>query len=87
MSSQTFNYDKKWAEVQTNEQNGAFKSNLTLVNEILKQAKKDNKKDHVIKALLYQSNIYLKTKEEKEEPEVDIVNNFENEIKSFKRLR
>ena len=84
MISQTFNYDQKWKDIQKNEENGTFKSNLKLVEDILSQAKKDNKTDHVIKALIKQSYIFFQTIEEKEEPEVKIIQNFEKEIKASK---
>ena len=84
MFSQTFNYDQKWKDIQKNEEKDAFKSNLKLVEELLSQAKKDNKNDHIIKALIKQSHIFLQTIEEKEEPEVKIIQNFEKEIKASK---
>lgn len=84
MFSQSYNYDQKWKDIHKNQEKGAFKSNLKLVEALLIQAKKDNKKEHVIKALIMQSQIFFQTFEEKEEPEIKIIQNFEKEIKTSK---
>ena len=78
--SQPYNYDAKWKEIDQKEQKGDFKSNLSLINELLKQSRKDKKDAHTIKALFFQSKIFYETLEEKEEPDAVIVKNFTQEI-------
>lgn len=78
--SQPYNYDAKWKEIDQKEQKGDYKSNLSLINELLKQSRKDKKDAHTIKALFFQSKIFNETIEEKDEPEVSIVKNFNQEI-------
>ena len=78
--SQPYNYDAKWKEIDQKEQKGDFKSNLSLINELLKQSRKDKKDAHTIKALFFQSKIFNETIEEKDEPEVSIIKNFNQEI-------
>lgn len=83
MAQKKFDYDSKWKYIEQQEENGLLKSNLSAVNEIYNQAKKDKNPLQLTRALLYQSKITMITSDEGDiEPE--IIQKFENEIAEAK---
>lgn len=65
MFSQSFDYTKQWKTIENNEKEGKFKTNLSLIETIYKQAKKENRGDELIKAILYKTQIQQLTQENK----------------------
>ncbi|MET3732686.1 alpha-2-macroglobulin family protein [Moheibacter stercoris] len=84
MAQKKINYESKWKTIEKAESDGLQKSNLSLVNEIFDQAKKDKNTQQIVKSLLYQSKILLQTAEDEEETHLNIVQNFEKEIANAK---
>lgn len=83
MAQKKFDYDSKWKSIEKQEESGLLKSNLTFVDEIYNQAKKDKNSPQIIRAMLYQSKIALVTSDEGNiEPE--IISKFKNEIAEAK---
>lgn len=83
MAQKKFDYDSKWKSIEKQEENGLLKSNLTSVDEIYNQAKKDKNSPQIIRAMLYQSKIAIVTSDEGDiEPE--IISKFKNEIAEAK---
>lgn len=83
--AQKFDYNSKWKEIETQEENGLLKSVLPAVNSIYVQAKKDKNSQEIIRALLYQSKIAIATSDE-EDVEIQIVENFQKEISEAKGM-
>lgn len=81
--AQKFDYDSKWKSIEKQKEKGLSKSLLTDVNQIYKQAKKDKNAQQIIKSLLVQSGILMNTSDD-DDIELEIVQNFENEIKEAK---
>ncbi len=81
--AQKFDYDSKWKSIEKQKEKGLSKSLLTDVNVIYAQAKKDKNAQQIIKSLLVQSGILMNTSDD-DDIELEIVQNFENEIKEAK---
>jgi len=85
--AQTFPYQTKWKEIETAAEKGNVKSLLPMVNAIYKQAKKDNNKTEIVKALIFQSQILAQTKESADDNAYKIaIENFEKEISHFQNV-
>ncbi|WP_182043397.1 alpha-2-macroglobulin family protein [Moheibacter lacus] len=79
MAQKKFDYETRWKQIETQEDNGLLKSTLSTVNEIYTQAKKDENSQQIIRSLLYKSKIAIATSDD-ENVELDIVEDFENEL-------
>ncbi len=89
MFSQSFDYPKQWKAIENNEKEGKFKTNLSLIETIYKQAKKDNRGDELIKAILYKTQIQQLTQENKlenDDIEQEISEIFQQEIEKSKGI-
>lgn len=85
MAQKKFDYESKWKAIEKQEQEGLLNSLLPEVNLIYAQAKKDRNSQQIIRALLYQSKIAIATSDEKD-TEIQIVENFQNEISEAKGI-
>ncbi len=83
--AQKFDYNSKWKDIETQEENGMLKSVLPSVNSIYTQAKKDKNSQEIIRALLYQSKIAIATSDD-DNTELQIVENFQKEISEAKGM-
>ncbi|MFA7616565.1 MAG: MG2 domain-containing protein [Weeksellaceae bacterium] len=83
MAQTQFDYKSAWENIEKQEEKGLGKSMLNQVNTIFRQAKKDQNSQQLIRALLYQSRILQETADN-EDIQLEIVNNFKNEINSAK---
>lgn len=78
--AQNFDFNAKWKEIEKNEQQNLFKRNLSLVEQILIAAHRQNQTEHLVRALVYKSSILFNTLEDKQEPEVKIIQDFHEHI-------
>lgn len=83
--AQKFDYNSKWKDIETQEENGMLKSVLPAVNSIYAQAKKDKNSQQIIRALLYQSKIAIATSDD-DNIELQIVESFQKEILEAKGM-
>lgn len=83
MAQKKINYESKWKEIENSEQKGLNKSLLNSVQEIYLQAKKEKNTTQIIRALFYQSKILQNTSDQ-DDVQLQIVQNFINEINSTK---
>ena len=82
--AQDFNYEKRWKEIETEMDNGEYKSLLPKIKQIYNQAKKENNTSEIINSIIYQYRIISITQEDNEyDPYKLIIQILENEMNSF----
>ncbi|MXV38778.1 hypothetical protein GO491_08870 [Flavobacteriaceae bacterium Ap0902] len=79
MNAQKFPFSKKWKEVENQLKDGKLKTLSPLIDEIYTSAKKEKQTEHLIKALIFKSNIAVRTSDD-EDIVLDTQKNFQEEI-------
>ncbi|MGI9527652.1 MAG: MG2 domain-containing protein [Weeksellaceae bacterium] len=77
--AQNYPYDKKWKEVDNQLSDGKLKTIKSLLDDIYTAAKKEKQSEHLIKALIYKSNIAVQTSDD-EDIVLETQQNFQQEI-------
>lgn len=84
MFGQKINYPNLWKNVESAEQKGDFKSNLSKVKEILTFAEKENNIKEELKAMYFLSKIKWQTEDEQKNTEKEVFDLFKNKISTSK---